>query len=253
MLYLNQLVVNVGNKTILNDLNLEIRPGSIHVLMGPNGAGKSTICKTILNHPDYQIISGNIVLDKEDITNKKTSEIAKKGIYLINQNPIEIEGITTAELYRTALKEREEYLDLLSYRKLCSESLEQVNLSKTFLHRNVNVGMSGGERKKNELFGMWMLKPKVILFDEIDSGLDVDALNTVADSILKYQKDYNAAILLITHQQKLIDKIKPDYIHVMKDGKIIQSGDITLAKKIDLLGFEEITGTMSCSKEDSYE
>lgn len=254
MLKIDHLVVHsIEDKSILNGVNLKINENEIHVIMGPNGAGKSTICKSIMHHPSYKIISGNIFFFDEDITNATPYEIAKKGIYYINQTPIEIEGITNAELYRTALLDNGKPMDIFSFNKKCNEICKKLDLPKSFLHRNVNEGMSGGERKKNELLGMWLLEPKFVIFDEIDSGLDVDALKIVGENILEYQKQFNASVLIITHQQKLIDMINPQYIHIMKNGAIEKSGDITLAKEIEKNGFSKYFGANEVSENSNEE
>lgn len=254
MLKINHLVVQSNEgKQILNGVNIQINEGEIHIIMGPNGAGKSTICKSIMHHPHYSIISGSIFYNEEDLTQATAYEMAKKGIYYINQTPIEIEGITNAELYRTALLDNGQSVDIFSFNKKCNEICKKLDLPKTFLHRNVNEGMSGGERKKNELLGMWLLEPDFIILDEIDSGLDVDALKTVGENILEYQKLKNASVLIITHQQKLIDLLKPQYVHIMKDGVILESGDIALAKEIEKHGFSKYLGANEVSEKEQDE
>ncbi len=253
MLELKDIIVKTEEKEILKGFNLEINPGEIHILMGPNGAGKSTVCKSIMHHPSYQITSGSITWNNIDITKKTTSEIAQLGVYYISQTPIEIEGITNAEMLRTALIEKKEKVDIFSFTKKCNEICEKLEIPKSFLHRHVNVGMSGGERKKNELFGMWMLRPNLILLDEIDSGLDVDALRVVGENLLKYHQETNASMLVITHQQKLIEILNPNFVHVMKDGHIIESGTQKLAKEIEKNGFFKNSKANSVSGSDSIE
>lgn len=249
MLKIDHLVVqSIEEKQILNGVNLKINENEIHVIMGPNGAGKSTICKSIMHHPSYKIISGNIFFEEDDITKVTPYEVAKKGIYYINQTPIEIEGITNAELYRTALIDNNRPMDIFAFNKKCNEICKKLELPKSFLHRNVNEGMSGGERKKNELLGMWLLEPKFVIFDEIDSGLDVDALKIVGENILEYQEQTKASVLIITHQQKLIDMLKPQFVHIMRDGVLIKSGDITLAKEIEKNGFSNYFGANEVSE-----
>ena len=237
MLEIKDLTVVCEEKEILKSLNLKIQDGEIHVLMGPNGTGKSTVVKSILHHPNYQIKSGHIDFNGKEITNLKPSDIAKLGIYYISQSPIEIEGITNAELIRTSLLEQNEKVNIFEFQKNSQVICEKLNIPKTFLHREVNVGMSGGERKKNELLQMYFLQPKLVLLDEIDSGLDVDAVFLVAKFLKEYQKETNCAYLIVTHGQQLIDLLQPEYIHIMKDGKIVETGDVKLAKKIQNLGF----------------
>ncbi len=240
MLKIKNLCVKIEEKEILNQLNLEIKDGEIHVLMGPNGAGKSTVCKRIMHHPNYLNTSGKIYYNEEEITTKRTSDIAKLGIYYISQSPIEIEGITNVEMLRTSMIENDKKMDIFAFNKKCNEICEKLALPKTFLHRHVNVGMSGGERKKNELLHMWFLEPSLLLLDEIDSGLDIDALKIVGNNILEYHQKTKAKILLVTHQMNLIKMLKPDYVHIMKEGTIIKSGDFNLALEIEKNGFAQI-------------
>ncbi len=239
MLEIQNLTVACEEKEILKSMSLKIQDGEIHVLMGPNGAGKSTVVKSILHHPSYQIKSGHILFNGNDITHLKPNEIARLGIYYISQSPIEIEGITNAEMLRTALIEKGEKVDAFSFHKKCKEVCERLHLPTSFVNREVNVGMSGGERKKNELLGMWVLEPNFLLLDEIDSGLDVDALRLVGENLREYHEKTGASILVITHQQSLIDILKPTHVHRMSEGTIVESGDISLAKKIEKYGFLE--------------
>lgn len=253
MLNIKNLKVKINKKIVINDLNLNIKDGEIHVLMGPNGAGKSTLCKVIMHTSNYEIEKGEIEYNKEKITNKNTSDIARMGIYYISQNPIEIEGITNAELLRTAMSEQGISMDIFSFQKKCNEICEKLKMPKNFLHRHVNVGMSGGERKKNELLGMWFLEPSLVFLDEIDSGLDVDAIKTVGENLKEYQQKTNASLVVVTHQQQLINILKPDHVHILKDGKIEKSGDITLAKKVEKEGFLNNFGTNNVSGSDKNE
>jgi len=250
MLEIKDLTINVLDKNILENLNLKIKEGEIHILMGPNGAGKSTICKRIMHHPSYETKSGKIIFNDIDITNKKTNEIAKLGIYYISQSPIEIEGITNAEMLRTAMQEKNIKMDIFTFNKKGKEICERLNVPKNFLHREINVGMSGGERKKNELLGMWFLNPKIVLLDEIDSGLDVDAIKIVSENLKEYHKMTNCSLIVVTHQQKLIDALNPDYVHILQDGHIIKSGNINLAKEIEKNGFIR---TNNVSGSDDFE
>lgn len=253
MLQIKNLSVTASDKTILHNFNININKGEIHILMGPNGAGKSTVCKSIMSHFLYKKTAGTIYYDKEDITSLDTSEIAKKGIYYINQTPVEIEGITNTEVLRSAMKEQNIKMDLFAFQKKCYEICEKLSLPKSFLHRFVNVGMSGGERKKNELLHMWILNPSLILLDEIDSGLDVDALKIVGKTLLEYQKEKNASILLITHQPSLIKMLNPKFVHVMRDGQIVKSGDITLGLDILEKGFSVISEANSVKESEKNE
>ncbi len=254
MLEIKDLVVNVGEKTILKNFNLTIEDNAIHCLMGPNGVGKSTICKTILKDPNYSIISGTITYNGEDITNLKTNEIANKGIMLIMQNPITIEGVTNAEMLRTALSEKtKEHIDIFKFNKELENICNKIDLPKSFIHRNINEGMSGGERKKNELLHLWMLKPNLVLIDEIDSGLDIDALKIVAKSLKEYQETYQASILIITHNPHILDILKPNYIHILKDQHIIQTGHEELLSDILTSGFNNLNKANSVGESDFNE
>ena len=236
MLEIKNLTVKLDQQVILKDLNLSIKEGEIHAIMGPNGVGKSTLCKVLLNDEDYEK-EGLILYNKEEITHLKTFEIAKKGMFLLSQNPIELEGITNAEMLRTTLNARGIKLNIFEFSKKAQEVCKTLDLPENFLHREINLGMSGGEKKKNELIHLWMLEPSFLILDEIDSGLDVDALKTVAESILKYYKKYKPSILSITHHKTILDYIKPDFVHILKENTIKKSGDYSLASYVEENGF----------------
>lgn len=236
MLEIKNLTVKLDQQVILKDLNLSIKEGEIHAIMGPNGVGKSTLCKVLLNDESYEK-EGLILYNKEEITHLKTFEIAKKGMFLLSQNPIELEGITNAEMLRTTLNARGIKLNIFEFSKKAQEVCKTLDLPENFLHREINLGMSGGEKKKNELIHLWMLEPSFLILDEIDSGLDVDALKTVAESILKYYKKYKPSILIITHHKTILDYIKPDFVHILKENTIKKSGDYSLASYVEENGF----------------
>ncbi len=241
MLSINKLTVLADNKEILNDFSLDIKDGEIHVLMGPNGVGKSTICRAILKDPNYTITNGNIIYNDKDLSNLTTTDISRLGIMMINQNPIAIEGVTNAEMLRMALSERtNEHIDIFKFSKEAKEICQKLSIPESFLHRDINSGMSGGERKKNELLHIWMLKPSFLILDEVDSGLDVDALKIVANSIKEYQSITNCSILLVTHNPKLLEILNPTYIHILHNKKIVKTGDASLAKEIEKIGFKNI-------------
>ena len=241
MLNIKQLSVVADNKEILADFNLSINDGEIHAIMGQNGAGKSTICRALLHDPNYSITKGNITYKDTDITNLTTTEISRLGIMMIAQNPTAIEGVTNAEMLRLALSEKtNEHIDIFKFSKEANAVCEKLSIPKNFLHRDINDGMSGGERKKNELLHIWMLKPDFLILDEIDSGLDVDALKVVAESLNEYHKETKCSILLITHNPKLLSMLKPDYILILKDKKIIKTGDASLSNIIEDTGFTNL-------------
>lgn len=248
MLEIKNVNVSVLDKTIIKDFNLTIKDGEIHALMGPNGVGKSTILKSIMKSPNYKITKGSILFNDQDLKTLDTTDISRLGIYYISQNPIAIEGVTNLEMLRMALNARsKEKINIFQFNKKCNELIAKIDMPKSFLNRAINDGMSGGERKKNELLHLWMLKPSLILLDELDSGLDVDAMKVVANSIMEYYEEKKPSILIITHHQQILKIIKPDYVHVLKNGQIIKSGNNNLAEQIEKEGFstllldEEIT------------
>lgn len=242
MLTIKNLSVVADNKEILENFNLNINDGETHCIMGPNGVGKSTICRAILKDPNYEVTKGTITYKDKDLKDLTTTDISRLGIMMIAQNPIAIEGVTNAEMLRLALSEKtQERVDIFEFAKEAKTICEKLHIPQNFLHREINNGMSGGERKKNEMLHIWMLKPSFLILDEVDSGLDVDALKIVANSLKEYQSETNCSILLITHNPKLLDILKPDYIHILKDKKIIKTGDASLAKEIEKTGFKEIS------------
>jgi len=240
MLNINKLNVKVLDKEVIKDFNLDIKDGEIHALMGPNGIGKSSICKTILGDSNYVVESGSITFNGKDLLSMDTTSRAQAGIFLLNQNPIAIEGVTNAEMLRSALNVKlDGKLNLFQFNKEMLDICKKLDIPSSFIHRNINDGMSGGERKKNELLHMWMLKPSFIILDEIDSGLDVDALKLVSQSINEYYELYKPSILIITHRIELLQAIKPEYVHMMKDHTIVKSGDMTLAEEINKSGYNK--------------
>ncbi len=236
MLEIKNLTVSVKDKVIINNLNLKIKDGEIHALMGPNGVGKSTIAKILMNNDDYVINKGTCFYQNLDLTKASTDEIAKMGIFLLNQNPIAVEGVTNAQMLRAALGEKGP-VNVFEFNQKLEELCQKLNLSTEFIHREINLGMSGGERKKNELIHLWMLKPNFIILDEIDSGLDIDSLKDVFNSLNEYYNLYKPAILLITHHPAILSKIKPDFVHILNNGMIVETGDASLAEKIEKSGF----------------
>lgn len=239
LLEIKDLHVNAGEKEILKGLNLKINKGEVHVIMGPNGAGKSTLANVILNNPEYTKTSGTVEFEGENINDLSTDKIAKKGIFMSFQLPEEIPGISTMNFLKYAKnKITEKPVKIFEFKDTVKKYVEELNMNPKLIERNLNVGFSGGEKKKNEILQMKMLKPKLIILDELDSGLDVDSLKIVCDNINNYLKENkNTSILMITHYPRILEYIKPDYIHVLKDGKIVETGDITLAEKIDKFGY----------------
>ena len=239
------------DKEILKDFSLTIDKGEIHAIMGPNGVGKSTLSKAIMHHPDYVIESGSITYNEKTLNDLTTDEIARSGIYLLMQDPSIIDGVSNSEALRTALKERGSDTNLYSFITKMKKELDSLNLPKDTMHRSINKGLSGGERKKNEVLGLKVLTPSFIILDELDSGLDVDSLKVVANNINDYLKENkDTSVLIITHYSRVLDLIKPDYVHEMKDGKIVKTGDISLAKQIEKTGF---TGVNEVEPSENYE
>lgn len=237
---IEDLNVFINEKQVLKDFNLNIEKGSIHVIMGPNGVGKSTLSKVIMGDNTYNVKSGNMKANGNSILDKTTDERARMGIFLSFQNPIEIEGVTNSEFIRSSLNARSEKpVGLFDFIVNMESSFNDLKLDKSMMHRSVNNNFSGGERKKNEILQMKMLKPKFIILDELDSGLDVDSLKIVCDNVNNYLKENpETSVLLITHYARILNFIKPQHVHVFIDGKIVDSGDITLAKKIDEIGYK---------------
>ena len=207
--------------------------------MGPNGTGKSTLSKVIMRDEEYRVLSGNITFDNNDILKMSTDEVARLGIFLAMQYPISIEGVSNADMLRTSLSiKNKSMINLYKFITELEGYYEKLNFDKSKIHSSVNEGLSGGERKKNEIIGMNMLKPKFIILDEIDSGVDVDNLKVIAESIKKYQEESKASLLIITHYPHILNYIKPDYVHIMNNGSIVKTGDYSLALSIEKNGYE---------------
>lgn len=231
-----------SNLNILKGLSLKIKEGETHVIMGPNGTGKSTLAKAIMGHYKYSITKGDILIDKESILNLTVDERAKKGLYLCMQDPTVIEGVSNSEFLRTALSSKTgTKVNLYSFITDMEKAMREVELDSNMLHRSLNMGFSGGEKKKNEILGLKVLKPKYIILDEIDSGLDIDSLRIVCKNIKQYMKENkDASLLIITHYPRILEYLKPDYVHILKDGKIRKSGDISLALEVEKEGYTGI-------------
>ena len=243
MLEINNLKAKVENKEIIKGLNLEIKPGEVHAIMGPNGSGKSTLANVLSGKSGYDV-SGSIKYEGKNLIEIPIEERAQKGIFLAFQYPLEIPGVNTTNFLKTSLNsikkaKGEKELDTLSLLKLIKEKASELNIDEKFLSRQLNVGFSGGEKKKNEILQMKLLEPKLAILDETDSGLDIDALKIVADGVNSH-KNKNNAFLIITHYQRLLDYIKPDFIHVLSKGKIIKTGFAELGHELEKTGYENL-------------
>lgn len=237
ILKISNLVASARDKVILNGINLEIKTGEVHTIMGLNGAGKSTLVNVIMGNPNYKVIKGSITFNNKDLLSLSVDERARAGIFLAMQNPTEIKGVLNSDFLRAALNARSKKpINIYSFIKEYETKAKEVGISKDLSSRYLNDGYSGGEKKRNEILQLKMLKPKVALIDEIDSGLDVDALKTIGENIQKETK--NLAMLIITHYQRLFDYVKPTHVHIISKGKIVYSGGPELIKKIDKEGYE---------------
>lgn len=240
LLKIHNLHVSIGDKKILNGLNLEIKPGEIHAIMGPNGGGKSTLSNTIMGSPKGLIEEGSILFEGQEIRELKTDERAKKGIFLSFQYPEEIPGVTVQNFLRAAYNAvKNENISIFKFQKLLQEKMALLDMKPEYANRYLNEGFSGGEKKKNEILQMSILEPKLAILDETDSGLDIDALRVVSEGVNKV-KSKDTAILIITHYNRILDYIKPDVVHVLMDGRIVKSGDSSLAKILEDTGYENI-------------
>jgi len=244
MLKINNLYANIDGKEILKGLNLEVKPGEIHAIMGPNGAGKSTLASILAGKEGYEINEGTITFEDKDIMDMAPEERAKEGIFLAFQYPVEIPGVSNANFMKASVNEVRKHrniepLDAIDFLSLMKEKAALVEIDKSFLSRSVNEGFSGGEKKRNEIFQMAMLEPKLAILDETDSGLDIDALRIVSNGVNKLRNEKNA-FLIITHYQRLLNYIVPDFVHVLYDGKIVKTGGKELALELEEKGYDWI-------------
>lgn len=244
MLSIKNLHASIGDKEILKGIDLEVKAGEIHAIMGPNGAGKSTLSAIIAGNENYEVTQGEILLENEDISELAPEERAHKGVFLSFQYPVEIPGVSVTNFMKTAINETrkangQEEMPANEMLKVIREKSELLEIDRKFLSRSLNEGFSGGEKKRNEIFQMAMLQPKLAILDETDSGLDIDALRIVANGVNKLKSDKNA-IIVITHYQRLLDYIVPDFVHVLYNGKIVKSGGAELAHELEDKGYDWI-------------
>jgi len=241
VLKINDLRASVEDKEILKGVNLEIKGGEVHAIMGPNGTGKSTLSQVVMGHPKYEVQSGEVTMNGEDILAMDVDERACAGLFLAMQYPAEIPGVTNSDFLRMSkraqLAEGEKEQSLMKFIRELDKAIETLNMNPNMAHRYLNEGFSGGEKKRNEILQMLMLKPKIAILDEIDSGLDVDALRIVSEAV-NGMRGEDFGCLIITHYQRILEYIKPDFVHVMVHGRIVKSGDITLMEKIDAEGYD---------------
>lgn len=247
LLNIKKLNVEISNKQILKDFNLEVNNGEIHVIMGPNGVGKSTLSRVIMGDSNYKVLSGDIVYENDSLLKYKTDERARKGIFLAMQYPTEVPGVSNQDFLRTAISGMEDKrIGLYEFILKCEKASGELSMNKSLIHRDLNVGFSGGEKKKNEVLQIKLLKPKLIILDEIDSGLDVDSLRICAENIRDYKKEYkDTAIIIITHHPKILEYLKPDYVHILYNGRIIKTGDYELSNDVEKNGYNKYINSES--------
>lgn len=247
LLEIKHLEASIGNTKIIKDFNLEISSNQIHLIMGPNGSGKSTLSKILAGHPSYTIDKGEIAYCGENLIEKEINQRAQEGLFLAFQYPIEISGVTNYDFLRSIYNEKQKFLkkrelDPLEFMAVIQPFLETLKINPEFLNRNLNEGFSGGEKKRNEILQMLLLNPKLIVLDEIDSGLDIDAIKTIFDGVLSTLKMLatGCSILVITHNPKVLNYLVPDFVHIMMDGKIIKSGKMELVELIEASGYQAV-------------
>lgn len=244
MLKIDNLQASIDGKQILKGLNLEVKPGEIHAIMGPNGSGKSTLASVLAGREEYEVNGGDVTFDGGDLLDLSPEDRARAGVFLAFQYPIEIPGVSTTSFLKTAVNEVRKYrgleeLDAVNFLKLMKEKMKTVEIDQALLSRSLNEGFSGGEKKRNEVFQMSLLEPKLTILDETDSGLDIDALKIVSNGVNAHKNDENAFIV-ITHYQRLLDYIVPDFVHVLYKGRIVKSGTKELALELEAKGYDWI-------------
>ncbi len=242
MLEINNLSATVGEAAILNGVSLTVNAGEVHAIMGPNGSGKSTLAQVIAGHDDYIVTNGSVRYDGRDLLELAPEERAREGVFLGFQYPVEIPGVNNAYLLKAAINAKRRHdnkveVDAFEFLQLAREKMKDLDIDPAFLNRGVNEGFSGGEKKRNEILQMVMLEPRLAILDETDSGLDIDALKAVAKGI-NAMRSPDRAIILVTHYQRLLDYVEPDFVHVLSEGKIVRSGDRTLALQLEEKGYD---------------
>jgi len=241
-LSIDNLRVSVEGKEILKGLNLKIKGGEVHAIMGPNGTGKSTLASSLMGHPKYRVESGSVTLDNEDVLAMATDERARKGLFLAMQYPSEINGVTNSDFLRSAINAKRgegNQISLIKFVREMEKKMKFLDMDESFAQRYVNEGFSGGEKKRNEILQMMMIQPKIAILDEIDSGLDIDALKIVANGVNEMRSP-DMGVLVITHYQRLLNYIKPDFVHVMMQGRIVRSGGAELVERLESEGYDWI-------------
>jgi Fe-S cluster assembly ATP-binding protein len=252
MLKITDLQASIEEKQILRGINLEIKPGEVHAIMGPNGSGKSTLASVLAGRSQYEVTGGTVDFMGKDLLDMSPEDRAREGVFLAFQYPVEIPGVSTTNFIKTAVNETRKYrglepLDAVSFLKTMKEKMKLVNIDQSLLSRSLNEGFSGGEKKRNEIFQMAMLEPKLAILDETDSGLDIDALRIVANGVNQYRNKDNA-FLLVTHYQRLLDYIVPDFVHVLYNGRIVKSGTKELAMELEERGYDFIKNELAVSE-----
>jgi Fe-S cluster assembly ATP-binding protein len=255
-LEIKNLHVSIGDQPILKGIDLLVRQGEIHALMGPNGSGKSTLAYTLAGHPSYEPSAGQVVFDGEDLLEMEADERSRAGLFLAFQYPVAVPGVKVASFLRQAINARMRSEDpestgisIPAFRRLLKEKMDMLEMDHKFAGRYLNDGFSGGEKKRAEILQMATLEPKIAIMDETDSGLDIDALKIVAEGAKRLQEEANMGVLIITHYQRILNYIKPDYVHVMLDGRIVESGDASLALDLEEKGYEWVREKHASTKE----
>ncbi len=253
MLTIHNLHAGIEGKKILNGINLQIRPGEVHAIMGPNGSGKSTLASVLAGKENFEVTEGTVEFSGKNLLDMSTEKRAGEGLFLAFQYPVEIPGLTTTNFIKTAMNEIRKYrgekpMDALAFLKLIKEQMAMMDIDQSLLSRCLNEGFSGGEKKRNEIFQMAMLKPKLAILDETDSGLDIDAIRIVANGVNKLRSRDNA-VLVVTHYQRMLDYIIPDFVHVLYNGRIVKSGSKELALELEERGYDFIKNEIDVSEE----